>query len=71
MNPEPPLMAVEKLSGAGGEWRPIAVENVSVNEALQFQVTLLFEKPVAMDFEFVKGHGSAKNGQGSHRYSDW
>ena len=63
-------MSVEKLLGAGGERCPIAIENTGVGKALQFQVTLLFEKPVAMDFEVVQRHGGAKNGQGSHRYSD-
>jgi hypothetical protein len=66
VNANPAPMTVEKLFCARGKRLPIAVENIRFDEALKFQIPLLVEEPVAVDFKIVKRHGGAENGEGSH-----
>ncbi|MHC2480704.1 hypothetical protein ACVIKP_002495 [Rhizobium leguminosarum] len=59
-------MPVEKPSGAGGKRRPVAVENLGIDEALQFEIAGLFEQPVTVKFDFIERHGGADDGKSRH-----
>jgi len=66
MDADAALVAVEQLPDVIGARGPIAIQNICIDEALQFEITRLFEEPVTMVFEFVDRHGGADDGKRRH-----
>lgn len=53
VNAETAGVTVEKPAGALGERRPVAVQNLGLGKALQFEIAGLFEQPVPMKLDFI------------------
>jgi len=66
VNTEAAGMTVKKAFGPIGKRRPVAIQNLGVDEALQFEIAGLFEKPVAVKLEIIERHGGADDGKRRH-----